>query len=201
MPGTNHLAETEIQSSPTQVATNPASTLRSGVNNYHISCTFDYIDEMQVQSSFTASLADPQGSNALVVAVQWLRGTLLSTVATTIAVIAVAPVGVSDARRADGLAAQADGDRGMLHTVRGDEHCRGVARRGGFRGRAHGDASLCRTAAGGEAVPGSDAHRGVRSLCGGFDTTVGYLSNRAVWISLQEPAERGRVEMRLASLC
>lgn len=37
---------------------------------------------------------DPQGSGAIVGAVQWLQGTLLGTVATTIAVIAVAFVGL-----------------------------------------------------------------------------------------------------------
>lgn len=39
------------------------------------------------------SLADPQGSSVIVRAVQWLQGTLLGTVATTVAVIAVAAVG------------------------------------------------------------------------------------------------------------
>lgn len=37
---------------------------------------------------------DPAGSGAIVGAVQWLQGTLLGTVATTIAVIAVAFVGL-----------------------------------------------------------------------------------------------------------
>lgn len=37
--------------------------------------------------------ADPQGSGPLVAAVQWLQGTLLGTVATVVAVIAVACVG------------------------------------------------------------------------------------------------------------
>jgi len=41
----------------------------------------------------TASLADPAGSSTLVAAVAWLQGTVLGTVATTIAVIAVAAVG------------------------------------------------------------------------------------------------------------
>lgn len=36
---------------------------------------------------------DPQGSGAIVSAVQWLQGTLLGTVATVAAVIAVAAVG------------------------------------------------------------------------------------------------------------
>lgn len=37
--------------------------------------------------------ADPQGSGVIVSAVQWLQGTLLGTVATVVAVIAVAAVG------------------------------------------------------------------------------------------------------------
>jgi type IV secretion system protein VirB2 len=40
------------------------------------------------------SLADPGGSSALVAAVQWLQGTLLGTVATTVAVISIAAVGL-----------------------------------------------------------------------------------------------------------
>lgn len=42
----------------------------------------------------STSLADPDGSHALVAAAQWLQQTLLGTVATTIAVIAVASVGL-----------------------------------------------------------------------------------------------------------
>ncbi|QNQ11819.1 TrbC/VIRB2 family protein [Sphingomonas alpina] len=40
------------------------------------------------------SLADPAGSDPLVAAVGWLQGTLLGTVATTIAIIAVAVIGM-----------------------------------------------------------------------------------------------------------
>lgn len=40
-----------------------------------------------------ASLSDPQGSGVVVSAVDWLQGTLLGTVATVAAVIAVATVG------------------------------------------------------------------------------------------------------------
>jgi type IV secretion system protein VirB2 len=40
-----------------------------------------------------ASYADPAGSGAIVNAVGWLQGTLLGTVATVVAVIAVASVG------------------------------------------------------------------------------------------------------------
>lgn len=41
----------------------------------------------------SASTLDPEGSGVLVGAVEWLQGTLLGTVATVIAVIAVAAVG------------------------------------------------------------------------------------------------------------
>jgi type IV secretion system protein VirB2 len=40
------------------------------------------------------SLADPQGSGAIVSAVRWIEGTLLGTIATVVAVIAVACVGL-----------------------------------------------------------------------------------------------------------
>lgn len=40
------------------------------------------------------SLADPAGSGAVVAAVQWLQGTLLGTVATTVAVISIATIGL-----------------------------------------------------------------------------------------------------------
>lgn len=51
------------------------------------------------------SLADPPGSSVLGAAVSWLGGTLLGTVATSVAIIAVAAVGIAmlggriDARR------------------------------------------------------------------------------------------------------
>lgn len=41
----------------------------------------------------SGSLADPAGSGVLVSAVGWLQGTLLGTIATVVAVIAVASVG------------------------------------------------------------------------------------------------------------
>ncbi|WP_269514068.1 TrbC/VirB2 family protein [Brevundimonas subvibrioides] len=44
-------------------------------------------------ASAQAALADPSGSGPIVSAVQWLQGTLLGTVATVIAVIAIACVG------------------------------------------------------------------------------------------------------------
>lgn len=43
--------------------------------------------------AYAASYADPEGSGVLVGAVNWLQGTLLGTVATTAAVIAIAAVG------------------------------------------------------------------------------------------------------------
>jgi len=42
----------------------------------------------------SGSLADPAGSSVLVAAVWWLQATLLGTIATTIAVIAVSSVGL-----------------------------------------------------------------------------------------------------------
>lgn len=45
-------------------------------------------------ASAQAVLSDPRGSGPIVAAVQWLQGTLLGTVATVIAVIAVACVGL-----------------------------------------------------------------------------------------------------------
>lgn len=42
----------------------------------------------------SGSLADPAGSNVITAAVAWLQATLLGTVATTIAVIAVSTVGL-----------------------------------------------------------------------------------------------------------
>mgnify|MGYP003668634306 CR=1 FL=1 len=39
-------------------------------------------------------LADPRGSGPIISAVQWLQGTLLGTVATVVAVVAVACVGL-----------------------------------------------------------------------------------------------------------
>lgn len=45
-------------------------------------------------SAYAPSLADPPGASPLVAAVDWLEGTLLGTIATAIAVIAVASVGI-----------------------------------------------------------------------------------------------------------
>jgi type IV secretion system protein VirB2 len=48
---------------------------------------------VQANAASAQALADPAGSGALVNAVRWLQGTLLGTVATVVAVIAVASVG------------------------------------------------------------------------------------------------------------
>ncbi len=45
------------------------------------------------QSGIPARAVDPQGSGPILAAVEWLQGTLLGNVATTVAVIAVALVG------------------------------------------------------------------------------------------------------------
>jgi type IV secretion system protein VirB2 len=45
-------------------------------------------------ASAQGQLADPQGSGVIVAAVRWLEGTLLGTIATVVAVIAVATVGL-----------------------------------------------------------------------------------------------------------
>jgi type IV secretory pathway VirB2 component (pilin) len=45
-------------------------------------------------ATVSGSLADPAGSSVLVAAVMWLQETLLGTVATTVAIIAIASVGL-----------------------------------------------------------------------------------------------------------
>ena len=47
-----------------------------------------------ISTAAQASLADPAGSGPIVGAVRWLEGTLLGTIATVVAVIAVASVGL-----------------------------------------------------------------------------------------------------------
>jgi type IV secretion system protein VirB2 len=44
--------------------------------------------------AFAQNLADPQGSGVLIGAARWVQGTLLGTVATVVAVIAIAVVGL-----------------------------------------------------------------------------------------------------------
>ena len=45
-------------------------------------------------ASSYGSLSDPSGSSVIVAAVGWIQGTLLGTVATTVAIIAVAWIGI-----------------------------------------------------------------------------------------------------------
>jgi type IV secretion system protein VirB2 len=47
-----------------------------------------------VAAQAQGSLSDPAGSGVIVAAVRWLEGTLLGTIATVVAVIAVATVGL-----------------------------------------------------------------------------------------------------------
>ena len=49
---------------------------------------------LAASSSTLASLSDPAGSSVLGAAVGWLQGTLLGTLAATVAIIAVASVGL-----------------------------------------------------------------------------------------------------------
>jgi type IV secretory pathway VirB2 component (pilin) len=52
------------------------------------------IEVAMLAASYSHSLADPPGSSVLVAAISWLQGTLLGSVATTIAVIAIASIGL-----------------------------------------------------------------------------------------------------------
>jgi type IV secretory pathway VirB2 component (pilin) len=49
---------------------------------------------LAASSSLSGSLADPAGASVLAAAVVWLQATLLGTLATTIAIIAIACVGL-----------------------------------------------------------------------------------------------------------
>lgn len=53
-----------------------------------------YAAAWSATASAQDSLADPAGSGAIVSAVRWLEGTLLGTIATVVAVIAIATVGL-----------------------------------------------------------------------------------------------------------
>jgi type IV secretion system protein VirB2 len=56
---------------------------------------FGFLGAMAASPAFAQeSYADPAGSGVIVGAVRWLQGTLLGTVATVVAVIAVAAVGL-----------------------------------------------------------------------------------------------------------
>lgn len=56
-------------------------------------CFIFFIYNAWSTSACAQSLADPAGSGVILGAVNWLQGTLLGTVATVVAVIAVAAVG------------------------------------------------------------------------------------------------------------
>ncbi|MBV9882956.1 MAG: TrbC/VirB2 family protein [Sphingomonadaceae bacterium] len=49
---------------------------------------------MLAAGTVSIPLTDPPGSSAIVAAVAWLQGTLLGTIATTVAIIAVASIGL-----------------------------------------------------------------------------------------------------------
>jgi type IV secretion system protein VirB2 len=57
-----------------------------------LACCISYSTASLAQS-YGSGYTDPAGSGAIVGAVNWLRGTLLGTVATVVAVIAIAAVG------------------------------------------------------------------------------------------------------------
>ncbi len=52
-----------------------------------------FVALLAMPSAALAQQADPQGAGPIVSALAWLQGTLLGTVATTIAVMAVAAIG------------------------------------------------------------------------------------------------------------
>ena len=51
------------------------------------------VSSVSATAASAQQLADPEGSGVLVAAIRWLEGTLLGTIATVVAVIAVAAVG------------------------------------------------------------------------------------------------------------
>ena len=53
-----------------------------------------FVTALAASAAHAQSLDDPAGSGPIVGAVRWLQGTLLGTVATVVAVIAVASVGL-----------------------------------------------------------------------------------------------------------
>jgi type IV secretion system protein VirB2 len=69
----------------------PASGKHIGVRRWLVA-----LSAAVVSTAATAqdSLADPAGSGVIVAAVRWLEGTLLGTIATVVAVMAVATVGL-----------------------------------------------------------------------------------------------------------
>jgi type IV secretion system protein VirB2 len=57
-------------------------------------CTCGALALLSPVAASARTLSDPAGSGAIVGAVHWLEGTLLGTIATVVAVIAVASVGL-----------------------------------------------------------------------------------------------------------
>ncbi|WP_179506209.1 MULTISPECIES: TrbC/VirB2 family protein [unclassified Sphingomonas] len=58
-----------------------------------ISCSLSALAAVSAGHASAAVSSDPQGSGVLVSAVNWLQGTLMGTVATVVAMIAIAGVG------------------------------------------------------------------------------------------------------------
>lgn len=65
--------------------------VRGGLAAFAAAGAMAWSSAVLAQDSYSA--ADPEGSGAIVSAVRWLQGTLLGTVATVVAVIAIASVG------------------------------------------------------------------------------------------------------------
>lgn len=63
------------------------------VGRWRVACSVFAITSFSSPGRAQDSYSDPAGSGVLVSAVNWLQGTLLGTVATVVAVIAVAAVG------------------------------------------------------------------------------------------------------------
>lgn len=70
-----------------------ACTSAAGSLVLRLNLAFLSIATLLASPAYAQAYGDPQGSGVLVGAVNWLQGTLLGTVATTVAVIAIAAVG------------------------------------------------------------------------------------------------------------
>jgi type IV secretion system protein VirB2 len=94
-------------------------------------CAIGLSAELFQSPLFAAVPGDPQGSGVLVSAVSWLQGTLLGTVATVVAVIAIAAVGFGM------LTGRINWRHGavvvLLHPVWRSQHCRWHPRGGDRR--------------------------------------------------------------------
>lgn len=67
--------------------------MKSGSGHFATASSFVFTSLVSAPAFAQDIYADPAGSGVLVSAVNWLQGTLLGTVATVVAVIAVASVG------------------------------------------------------------------------------------------------------------